>query len=115
MAKRISHDYLFKLIMRSALSRYGVNVETELEVGVPPLKIDALAVCTSDMLSELRLRTPFPFLTEQSILEFKSATYPLTERELARIMCRALLFFSEQQVVHHRQLSVHIVCERYPR
>jgi hypothetical protein len=109
-----SFDFAWKLVFDWLLKGEDIVFETEKEVGQLPLTIDAVAQCGERGLRYLREETTFGFFSRHNLLEFKSPNDPLTVKDFNRILGRAYLYASEQEIEDYGEMVVCILCPRKP-
>ena len=91
-------DAVYKQVLQRFFQKQQVTANTEVEVGRLPRKIDIALVCSKEETERLALVSPFTFLTQHNLIEFKSPSDPLTSAEYKRIIARAYLYLAEVEL-----------------
>ena len=111
----MNQDPIFKQTLIDVLSREGVEVETEVEVGRLPRTIDGIVTVKDEaVLPTLAAETPFAWFGRHNIIAFKGANDPLDQHDFHLVMSRTCLSLAEKRVdASHATLT--IICGRTPR
>jgi hypothetical protein len=114
-SRKSATDPIFKRVMLTLFQAWDVDIQTEVEVGLASLRIDAVVgVRIPDIFSDLPIHTPFGHFRNDNILEFKGLGDPLTIDDVYRIAMRSFHYFLERKVSVF-DLTVTIICARTPR
>ena len=100
-------DAVYKQVLQRFFQKQQVLVNTEVEVGRLPRKIDIALVCSKEEAERLVLVSPFIFFEQHNLLEFKSPSDLLTPNEYKRIVARSYLYMAEVEL---DDLSILTVC-----
>ena len=114
-ARKSATDPIFKQVITILFQRWEVDIQTEVEVGLAPLRIDVvIGVRISEIFSELPIHTPFGHFQKDNILEFKGLGDPLAIDDVYRIVMRSYHYFLDRKV-SVSDLTVTIICAQTPR
>ena len=108
-------DPIFKHMITTLFQGEGINIQTEVEVGLLPLRIDVVIdFQTPEALCTFQDQTPYWYFLNDNILEFKGEGDRLTIEGFYRIVMRCCHYFLERHVPVS-ELTVTIVCAQTPR
>ena len=87
-------DPIFKHMITALFQGQGINIQTEVEVGLFPLRIDVvIGIQTPEALRAIRGQTPYEHFLNDNILEFKGPGDALTIDGFYRILTRSFRYF----------------------
>ena len=113
--RKSAADPIFKQVMLTLFQGWAVDIQTEVEVGLAPLRVDVvIGIRIPELFDELPIHTPFGHFQNDNILEFKGLGDPLTIDNVYRIVMRSYHYFLERGV-SVSDLTVTIICARTPR
>ena len=108
-------DPIFKHMITTLFQGPEINIQTEVEVGLLPLRIDVVIdFQTPEALCTFQGQTPYWHFLNDNILEFKGEGDRLTIEGFYRIVMRCCHYFLERHV-SVSELTVTIVCAQTPR
>jgi hypothetical protein len=107
-------DPVFKQVLADEFAEYQASLQTEVEVGRLPRKIDAvLTVEAEEERQKIGTETPFFYCLKHNQLEFKGRRDRLTEEGYHTIDGRKHFLLSEQKFSPF-ELTVTIICANKP-
>ena len=110
-----STDPIFKQVIITLFQGWDVDIQTEVEVGLAPLRIDVvISIRSPEIFTVLSDQTPFGHFLTDNILEFKGVGDPLTLADFYRIVMRSYHYFLERDV-SVAEMTVTIICAQTPR
>ena len=109
-------DPIFKQIITTLFQGWGINVQTEVEVGQLPLRIDVVIGIEEvpAVSHSLQDETPYGHFLNDNILEFKGEGDRLTIKGFHRILGRCHLYLSNYDGLDS-EITVTIICAGTPR
>ena len=108
-------DPVFKQVLADEFAGYQAALQTEVEVGRLPRKIDAVLTVEAEKEREkICVETPFFYCMKHNQLEFKGRRDPLTEQGYHTIDGRKHFLLSEQKFSPF-ELTVTIICAGKPQ
>ncbi len=108
-------DPTFKQVLEAFLSPLSLNLQTEVEIGRLPRKMDALVTITTEKeQQQIRKQTPFAHFKSQNQIEFKGLNDRLTSWDYNRILGRGHFYIAEQKVPPH-EMTITIISAGKPR
>ena len=108
-------DPIFKHIITALFQGQGINIQTEVEVGLFSLRIDVvICIETPEALHALRDQTPYGHFLTDNVLEFKGPGDRLTIDGFYRIVTRSFQYFLEHDV-SVSDMTGTIICTGTPR
>ena len=113
--RKSATDPIFKQVMLTLFQGWAVDIQTEVEVGLAPLRVDVvIGIRRQEVLGDLLDQTPFGHFQNDNIVEFKGLGDALTIDNVYRIVMRSYHYFLERGV-SVSDLTVTIICARTPR
>ncbi len=113
--RRYAPDSIFKWIMNLRFTRLGIQIQTQVEVGHLPLTIDVVFVLDDETdLERVQRETELHHAGLHNLIEFKSENDRLTIFDLQRIVARANLYMSQNNLIAS-DITVTIICAGTPR
>ena len=113
--RKSATDPIFKQVMLALFQGWEVDIQTEVEVGMSPLRIDVvIGIRRQEVLGDLLDQTPFGHFLNDNIVEFKGLGDALTIDNVYRIVMRSYHYFLERGV-SISDLTVTIICAQTPR
>ena len=108
-------DPIFKHMITMLFQGPGINIQTEVEVGFLPLRIDVvIGIQTPEALRAIRDQTPYEHFLTDNVIEFKGPGDRLTIDGFYRIVTRSFRYFLEHEV-SISEMTVTIICAQTPR
>ena len=110
-----SPDSIFKWIMNRQFTRLGIPIQTQVEVGYLPLTIDVVIEPRNEAEQQnVKSEIALPDVGAHNLIEFKSENDRLTISGLQRIVARANLYMSQNDLLAP-DITVTIICAGTPK
>ncbi|MEW6609090.1 MAG: hypothetical protein AB1414_16875 [bacterium] len=106
MMKKKWHPY-FSNILKYLLEPKGFTVETEVEVGKMPLRIDIVVIRKGKDADVKSLPLVFQSFTDYNVIEYKSPGDRFTGNDFDRLFAYVLLFKIKEGIQWRRQINVY--------
>ncbi|MEW6617913.1 MAG: hypothetical protein AB1422_00950 [bacterium] len=106
MMKKKWHPY-FSNVLKHLLEPKGFTVETEVEVGKMPLRIDIVVIKKGKDADVKSLPFVFQSFTDYNVIEYKSPGDRFTRNDFDRLFAYVLLFKIKKNIEWRRQINVY--------
>ncbi|MEW6608064.1 MAG: hypothetical protein AB1414_11550 [bacterium] len=106
MMKKKWHPY-FSNVLKHLLEPKGFSVETEVEVGKMPLRIDIVVIKKGKDADVKSLPLVFQSFTDYNVIEYKSPGDRFTRNDFDRLFAYVLLFKIKKNIEWRRQINVY--------
>ncbi|MEW6095342.1 MAG: hypothetical protein AB1567_02270 [bacterium] len=106
--KKKWHSY-FSNILKHLLEPKGFKVDTEVEIGKMPLKIDIVVIKKTKDADVKSLPLVFQSFTDYNVIEYKSPTDRFRRDDFDRLFAYVLLFKIKEGIHWRRQINVYAI------
>ncbi|MEW6096142.1 MAG: hypothetical protein AB1567_06415 [bacterium] len=106
MKRKEWHPY-FSTVLKHLLEPKGFKVETQVEVGEMPLKIDVVVIKKGADADVKSLPLVFQSFTDYNIIEYKSPKDRFRRDDFDRLFAYVLLFKIKERILWRRQINVY--------
>ncbi|MEW6609152.1 MAG: hypothetical protein AB1414_17200 [bacterium] len=104
MMKKKWHPY-FSNVLKHLLEPKGFSVETEVEVGKMPLRIDIVVIKKGKDADVKSLPLVFQSFTDYNVIEYKSPGDRFTRNDFDQLFAYVLLFKIKKNIEWRRQIN----------
>ena len=113
-ASRSATDPIFKQIITDFFRGWDVDIQTEVEVGRLPRRIDAVVRVAEQALHAIRYLTPFWYFLIHNVIEFKGLADALTIHGYQKILSRCYQYLADHEL-RTSEIMLTIISARTPR